>query len=95
MLFQNAISASAATLHPDTVARAGDPVRAFRSGVECRALDRKWRFHNEVQNAVGPDEQREILIISVLGAASDIEDPLRVFEEGIHANHLSAGMASF
>jgi hypothetical protein len=45
----------------------------------------KRRFHHKMQAAIRTDEQRKVVRLAALVRASDIENPLRVFEEYIHA----------
>jgi hypothetical protein len=43
------------------------------------------RFHHEMQAAIGTDEEREIVRFAAVVRPGDVENPLRVFEEYIHA----------
>jgi hypothetical protein len=99
---QNAISTLTSALHPDTIARTGDPPGALRSHVELRAFNRKWRLHDEMQDAIRPDEQREILVVAIQivasrgpGDSGNLEDSLCVLKQRVHAGHLSAAIGFF
>ena len=81
-------------LHTDTIPRPGDPKSGLSAGVARGALNRKWRFHDEVQHAIRPDQQRKILIV-VHACPGHIEDAPGVFEQGVHVKHLSAGIRFF
>jgi hypothetical protein len=68
--------------------------------MDRRPFDRKWRFHDEMQYAIRPDQQGKILIVFTVaglgaGGAGNVEDSLRVFEQGVHAKYLSAGLPAF
>jgi len=91
-LFEEALPDRVATLHPDTVARTRDPVSALGSGVDRGRFDRKWRFHYEMQRAIRSDQQGKILVNPIIARSGNLEDPLRVFEQGVHAKHLSAAI---
>jgi hypothetical protein len=86
-------------LYPHTVAGTRDSIGALSARLGRGSLYRKWRFHDEMQAAIRRDQQREVLIASIVavsGAGSgDIEDPLRVFEQEVHARYLSAGISGF
>ena len=49
-----------------------------------------------MQSAIGPDQERKILILTVVssipGGSGHIEDSLRVFQQGVHTNYLSAAI---
>jgi hypothetical protein len=65
--------------------------------VDRGGFDRKWRFHDEMQYPIRPDQKGEILIgVIIIGSGSgDLEDSLRVFEQSVHAQYLSAGAETF
>jgi hypothetical protein len=48
-----------------------------------------------VQPSVRPDQQGEIAVAAIGARSGDIEDPLRVFEDVVHAQYLSAIATSF
>jgi hypothetical protein len=79
----------AAALNRDTATRTRDPEGRLRTGMSRGGVNREWRFHDEMQAAIRPDQQRKILI--VIARPRDIEDSLGIFEQGIHLKHLSAG----
>jgi hypothetical protein len=61
--------------------------------MDRRGLNREWRFHDEMQPAIRPDQQREILIVPA--RPRHVEDSLYIFEQGVHLKHLSAGTPGF
>lgn len=100
MLLDHAISAAAAPLHTYAVPRTADPVSASRATVNGRRLQRERRFHDEMETSVRPHQQGEIAIVPIPARtgrvrSGNVEDPLRVFEEGVHAKNLSAGPRVF
>jgi hypothetical protein len=92
-LFEKTTAVRSATLDPDTVARTRDPPGALSTGVLGGRVNRKWRFHDEVQTAIRPDEQRKIL--TIVTQTRHVEDSLRIFKQGVHLKHLSAGTPGF
>jgi hypothetical protein len=56
-------------------------------------VNRKWRFHDEMQTAIRRREQRKILTIPA--RSRHVEDSLCIFKQGVRFKHLSAGRPGF
>jgi hypothetical protein len=89
--FEDTISGCVSTLHPNSIARTRDPEGAAGSGVRRGAFDRKWRFHDEMQGSIGPDQQGKIFITAA--GLGHLEDSTRVFKQRSHTEDLSATLA--
>jgi hypothetical protein len=81
-----------ATLDADTVSRTRDAKSALRTGMDRGGVNREFRFHDEMETAIRPDEQRKIL--PILTRSGYLEDSLCVFKQGVHLKHLSAGTSA-
>jgi len=44
----------------------------------------KWRFHDEMQPPIRPDQQREVIGLRALVRSGNVEDSLRVLKENVH-----------
>jgi hypothetical protein len=58
--------------------------------VDGRGVNRKRGFHNKVEPSIRPDQQSEIRVLSICAVSDrprsgNIKDPLRIFENIIHA----------
>ena len=82
--FNPAGPASAPSLDPHACLRPRHPVSALRAAVLGGRLQREWRLHDEVQPAIGTNQQRKILSRPGRIRPGYVEDLLRVLEEKIH-----------
>lgn len=83
MLFEDALLGAISASYADAAIRCSGHAIRCPDWFVMRFSER--RFHHKMEASVGSDKECEIVRFAAIVKAGDIEDPLCVFEEYIHA----------
>ena len=77
--------------HADAAGRSGNAIGRTSARIDRRRFEGQLGFHDYVEAAIRPDQQREVGTFRAAVLPGYVEDTLGVLEERVHSNHLSAG----
>jgi hypothetical protein len=84
MLRQNALLISASARDAHGAIRFGHAISDTGSAMDRRRIQRQWRFHDEMQPSIRPDQQSEVIWLRAVVRPGNVKNPLRVLKESIH-----------